>query len=66
VARRFAGIGHNGTIPLASLPSHGDEDDCLSERKPLASAPALSERRHRCFARRGEAVRGATDVAVVT
>jgi hypothetical protein len=47
---RFIDIGHMGQSD-ATLLSHGDEDDRASEREPLTSAPAISERRHRSFAR---------------
>jgi Protein of unknown function (DUF3606) len=43
---RFLEIGHMEQSD-ATLLSHGDEDDLASEGEPLASAPALSERRHR-------------------
>jgi hypothetical protein len=41
------------------LPESGHASDLRVRR--LASAPTLSERRHRCFARRLVAVRGALD-----
>jgi hypothetical protein len=43
---RFTELGRTGQSN-ATLLSHGDEGDRASEREPLASAPALSERRHR-------------------
>jgi hypothetical protein len=53
---RFSELGHTGRSN-ATLLSHGDEDDRASEREPLASAPALGERRHRSLAHRLLAVR---------
>jgi Protein of unknown function (DUF3606) len=45
------------TTRLRQKYRHGDQDDRASDREPLASAPALSERRHRRLARRLVAVR---------
>jgi len=52
---------HSDTV----LPSDGDEEDRASEREPLASSPALSERSHRRFACRLVSVRGASYLAVM-
>jgi hypothetical protein len=57
---RFIDIGHLGQSD-ATLLTHGDEDDRANEREPLTSAPALSECRHRRFARGLIAVRRALD-----
>jgi hypothetical protein len=57
---RFTELGHTGQSN-ATLLSDGDEDDHASEREPLASAPALSERSHRGLSRRLVTVCGSLD-----